>query len=345
MEAPDGWSADTYLPTLAAQERPGACRARDPAGVTAWQSAFRPRLQAMLGLPRIAARGACALEPRLLGESEEGDHRLQEWSIQTEPGFRLPLLLLLPPGEGPHPLVITPHGHGRAGKRTYAGLWATQDERREIEEGQRDVALQAVRAGYVAAAPDMRGFASLRRREELQRDATSSCRALALYALLLGRTLLGERVWDMSRLIDWAAGLPAVDATRIAITGNSGGGTVSLFAAACDPRIGVAVPSCYFCTFLASIGSVHHCECNYVPGLLAEAEMADVAGLIAPRPLLAVAGRDDPLFPLPGVREAYADLQRIYAAAGAPERCALHVGEGGHRYYSAAVWPFVARWL
>ncbi len=69
--------------------------------------------------------------------------------------------------------------------------------------------------------------------------------------------------------------------------------------------------------------------------------MYDLAGLVAPRPMLIVAGRDDPIFPLAGVEEAYTRLQAIYAAAGCPQRLELFVGEGGHRYYSARVWPWL----
>lgn len=344
-------TADSYVPVLAAEaaaSRRFAFRGRDPQDVAAWQSAFRPHLRRLLGIDRIAARGTCALEPRCVGEADAGDHVREEWTIQSEPGFRLPFFLLRPregvPAGG-RPLVITPHGHGRAGKRTYAGLWSTEEERREIEGGQRDVALQAVRAGCVAIAPDMRGFAGLRRHEERERDAVSSCRTLQMHALLFGRTLVGERVWDVGRLIDYAATRPEVDPSRIAVTGNSGGGTVALFAAACDERVALAIPGSYFCTFAGSIGAIHHCECNYVPGLLADAEMADVAGLIAPRPFLAVAGRQDPIFPYPAVLEAFEALRAIYAAAGAAECCALSTGEGGHRYYGADVWPFVRRWL
>lgn len=340
-------TADDYVHVLAAEgQRPFACRASSPEGVAAWQSAFRPRLRGLLGLDRIAARGLCALHPRHLGDEDAGDHIREEWTIQSEPGFRVPFYLLRPKAAaGPRPLVLTPHGHGRAGKRTYAGLWADDRERRELEDGQRDVAVQAVREGYVAIAPDVRAFADLRLRQDRERDATSSCRTMQMHALLFGRTLVGERVWDISRLIDYAATRPEVDASRVVITGNSGGGTVSLFAAACDERIGVAVPSCYFCTFEASIGSIHHCECNYVPGLLADAEMYDVAGLIAPRPFLAVAGREDPIFPHAAVVEAFGRLRAIYAAAGVPERCRLHTGEGGHRYYRAGVWPSVREWV
>ena len=140
----------------------------------------------------------------------------------------------------------------------------------------------------------------------------SSCRLQLMHDVLLGRTPIGDRVWDMSRLIDWAIAHQGVDPARIAITGNSGGGTVSLFAAACDTRISVAVPGCYFNTFAGSIGSIMHCDCNYVPGILRLGEMHDVAGLIAPRPFLAVAGRDDRIFPVAHTRPAFEQLAGVY---------------------------------
>ena len=133
-----------------------------------------------------------------------------------------------------------------------------------------------------------------------------------MHGLLPGRTPIGERVWDMSRLLDWALENLAIDSRRIAITGNSGGGTVSLFAAACDTRFGVAVPGSYLNTFTGSIGSIRHCDCNYIPGILRLGEMYDVAGLIAPRPFCAIAGEADPIYPIEKARYAYKKLRQIY---------------------------------
>ena len=343
---PNLFTSDNYVHTLTAEtHRVFACRAETESDLIHWQRSFRPHLRAMLGLGQIAARGLCDLNPRQISVETLADHIREEWLIQTEPGFDLPFYLLRPVGgpDNPRPLVLTPHGHGKAGKRTYAGLYDNEEDRLSIVEGERDIALQAVREGYVAIAPDMRAFAGLRRKEEIDKDATSSCRTLQMHALLFGRTLIGERVWDIGRLIDFAATRPDVDAGRVVITGNSGGGTISVFAAACDERITVAVPGSYFCTFEHSIGSIYHCECNYVPGILAVAEMYDVAGLIAPRPFMAVAGREDPIFPYEAVQFAYARLRRIYEVAGATDQCQLSTGEAGHRYYKAGVWPFVRR--
>ena len=68
-------------------------------------------------------------------------------------------------------------------------------------------------------------------------------------------------------------------------------------------------------------------------------EMYDVAGLIAPRPFCAIAGRDDGIFPIDHVKFAYERLKEIYTVAGVADRCELFIGDGGHRYYKAGAWP------
>ena len=212
--------------------------------------------------------------------------------------------------------MLTPHGHGHP--HVYVGLFHSPEEEAQIREGERDIAVQAVEQGYLVIAPTTRAFGKTRSPADKDESAVSSCRLQLMHDLLLGRTPIGDRVWDMSRLIDWSIEHQGVDPARIAITGNSGGGTVSLFAAACDTRISVAVPGCYFNTFAGSIGSIIHCDCNYVPGILRLGEMHDIAGLIAPRHFLTVAGRDDPIFPVAHTHAAFAQLAKVYQTAGAP---------------------------
>src|SRR5690606_24148097 len=151
------------------------------------------------------------------------------------------------------PLVLTPHGHGRRGKEVYVGNFETEEERQEALNGERDVALQAVSEGYAVIAMDVRGFWEMSREEEFSQEKTCSCDELQKRAFMFGRTLIGERVHDMGRLIDYAATRPEIDTSRIAITGNSGGGTVSLFTAALDERIKVCAPGSYFNTFRGSL--------------------------------------------------------------------------------------------
>ena len=91
--------------------------------------------------------------------------------------------------------------------------------------------------------------------------------------------------------------------------------------------------------------SIYHCADNYVPGLLKYAEMADIMGLFAPKPLVIVAGEKDPIFPIAATRKAFRDLKRIYKAAGAESHCHLVVGKEGHRFYAEDAWPVMSNEL
>jgi hypothetical protein len=320
-------------------------QAKNPAEVIEWQSRFRPRLRQALGLDSMQETLA-GFQPRAeqLESVDCGDYLRESWRIWVEPTVPLPFYLLRPVQiPQPLPLVLTPHGHNHP--HIYAGISYTDEERQRLLEGERDIAVQAVREGYLAIAPTTRAFGETRTNRDREQGVVHSCRTELMNCLLVGRTPIGERIWDMSRLIDWAITHMPVDANRVAITGNSGGGTVSLFAAACDTRIAVSMPGSYFCTFRGSIGSIHHCDCNYIPGILRLGEMAEVAGLIAPRPFCAIHGRRDEIFPIQHTQAAFARLQQIYLAAEVPERCGLYVGEGGHRYYKDGAWPFLKKWF
>ncbi len=120
--------------------------------------------------------------------------------------------------------------------------------------------------------------------------------------------------------------------------GNSGGGTITWYAAAIEPRIAALMPSCSICPYAESIGSIDHCADNYLPGALRFFDMPDLAGLLAPRPCVVVAGREDPIFPFAAIEQGFSRIAAIYAAAGAPAACRLAAGAGGHRFYAAEGW-------
>ena len=67
--------------------------------------------------------------------------------------------------------------------------------------------------------------------------------------------------------------------------------------------------------------------------------MGDLAGLIAPRPLIVVNGKEDGIFPLSSALEQAEIARTLYAAAGAPDRFRHVVGPEGHRFYAAQGWP------
>ncbi|NCC56874.1 MAG: hypothetical protein EOM17_04520, partial [Synergistales bacterium] len=112
-----------------------------------------------------------------------------------------------------------------------------------------------------------------------------------------------------------------IDRGHLGIMGNSGGGTTSMFAGAVLDRITHVIASCSFSSFRGSIGAMSHCVCNYVPHLLEFGESADVVGLAAPKPVVIVNGRLDPIFPLAEANRQFARLEAIYRAAGTPGNC------------------------
>jgi len=178
--------------------------------------------------------------------------------------------------------------------------------------------------------------------EALLTQRPSTCVEMSMRAIAAGQSLIGMRVRDIMSCVDWVVAQADADATRVVLTGQSGGGTYSIWAAAMDPRVAAVAPSCSFCTFEHAMMSLHHCPCNYLPGVLDVCEFYDVAGLVAPRPMLVVAGAMDPIFPLEGVRVAFDRLREIYRSAGAFERVQLYIGPEGHRYYTEPLWPWIA---
>jgi dipeptidyl aminopeptidase/acylaminoacyl peptidase len=195
--------------------------------------------------------------------------------------------------------------------------------------------------GIAALCIEQRSFGERGENRQKMVNQFNGCHDAAMQALMLGRTLIGERVYDVDRAIDYLATREDVDMDRIGVMGNSGGGTVTMFSIALNPRIAFAVPSCSFCTFRDSIMSIWHCADNYIPGLLRYADMPDIMGSFAPKPVVIVAGEDDYIFPIEGTRQAFADLKKIYTVSGAEERCHLVVGEGGHRFYADDAWPVI----
>jgi hypothetical protein len=154
---------------------------------------------------------------------------------------------------------------------------------------------------------------------------------------------MGERVWDLMRILDWALELPEVNKDVVLMMGNSGGGMATIHAAAADERILMSVPCCSFSNYVSPFGTLRHCPCNVIPGILTFGEFWDVAGLIAPRRLLTVNGDSDALHPVEEVDNAVASLKRIYRTAGAGDSYAHRYGHGGHRFYSDLMWPWIGK--
>ncbi|WP_240763179.1 alpha/beta hydrolase family protein [Paenibacillus thalictri] len=179
--------------------------------------------------------------------------------------------------------------------------------------------------------PELLGLGDRRLNQDRDKDPKeNSCFRLSTNLLMAGKTLAGLRVHEMMSCIDYLLSRGDVDAGRIGCMGFSGGALVSALTAAVDERIRAAVISGYANTYEDSILAKPHCADNYIPGLYRYAEMPDLFGLIAPRPLLIEAGEADRGFPLHGALKAINRLQAIYQAAEASEHIAADVHPGEH---------------
>ena len=302
----------------------------------AWQQEARARLNELLGLPLEK----CEENFRVEWTKEEETYTEIRFLISTEQDVDVACHLLLPKvTEGEKvPLVICPQGHS-TGMHISLGRPIYPGDEQSINGGDRDFARQIITRGQAALALDQRGFG-----ERGGIEKGPACHQPAVQAMMLGRTLIGERCWDISRAIDAVLGhFPAIDEEKIALMGNSGGGTATIYAAAVEERIAAAMPSCAFCGYLPSIGAQHLCLCNYIPGIMNDFDMGDLAGLIAPRAMIVVSGQEDKIFPIGSAKEQ-ADVARgLYQAAGVPDMFAHVVGAQGHRFYAADAWPVFDR--
>ncbi len=261
--------------------------------------------------------------------------------FSSEEHAKVPCHLWLPKNaKKPCPVVICLQGHS-SGMHISMGRVVYDEDEESLSDGDRDFARQIIKEGYAALILEQRAFGERCSGSVLKffPDAKTTCLYPSMAAILLGRTLIGERVWDISRAIDVLETLPEIDSDKIAVMGNSGGGTATYYAACMDERIKIAMPSCSVCTYKASIIAGRHCSCNYIPNIAKYFDMGDLACLIAPRPLVVVSGEKDPGFLIEGAREAYAAIEKIYKRAGCPDNCRQVVGKEGHRFYAEQSWP------
>ena len=120
---------------------------------------------------------------------------------------------------------------------------------------------------------------------------------------------------------------------------------MSLWSAALDPAWRVAVVSGYLNTLRGSILGLHHCQCNFVPGLARVLDMADPATLCAPRPLLFESGMKDPIFPIASSRMALAHVRRAYSVWGMTGRITSDIFTGDHHWSGRKLQRFLNAWL
>ena len=259
----------------------------------------------------VIPRTAAPVVTKTLGVTEFGDYRIERLVYYSRPDFPVTANLYLPSDlKAPAPGIICPHGHSEYGKAfaNYQSLY-----------------IGLAKLGFVVLAPDGIG------KGERRALGHGEGRIGAGSPWLIGSSLMGMEIWDNIKGVDVLVNRPEVDAHRIGCAGYSGGGAQTIWTAALDPRITVAVAGGAATSF-----AYHHskerdfCLCNVNAGLLPHTEMHHVLGLIAPRPFAFVEGREDHMIPWDLQRETIRRARRFYRLYGQPEAMAYFVVPEGH---------------
>ena len=307
-----------------------------------WQKRAYDRLWNLLGLDKMvpASDDKFETEPSF----KMGDVSVTPFTFQSEEGYFVPAYLALPldyKGEKKR-LCICLQGHSTGMHNSlYMNMDRTpmtEESKDYVDDGDRGFCQRAVKEGYAAICIDQRYMGLT----GTFRDKPGCLGLQSMSSLMMGRTPIGCRVWDIMRLIDTVEkNFDFIDTNDIVCLGNSGGGTATFYAACIEKRIKYAIPSCAFCTYRDSIVDLRHCACNYIPNIAYDFDMGDLAGLIAPRNLIIVNGIIDNIFPDFGVHEAFDTAKNMFEAFGG--KIELVTGDGGHRFYADPAYEVLHR--
>jgi dienelactone hydrolase len=313
----------------------------------AWQAKIRPLLDEIIGFQEIPW---VFPEPELIEQVDRGDFIRQKIRLKTTENTSMPVYLLLPKDKPkPFPVILAFHGHGY-GVKDIVGVWEDGQERFTPEGYQKDFAVDLCRKGFAVAAPEISCFGERRTDFSQLNTAIGSpipdtCEHTARLAFHLGGSVVGLRVLDGKRLVDYLETLSELDMSRVGAMGISGGGMHTFFSTCLDTRIKACVISGYFSAFRDSLFGMHHCACNFVPGLAKFGEIFDLAGLIAPRPMLIEAGSYDPIFPIASVGKSIQKTRQVYQVFGAENEIQADFFEGRHQINGRLAYEFLASYL
>ena len=163
---------------------------------------------------------------------------------------------------------------------------------------------------------------------------------------MLGMPSISINVTHGMAATDFVGSLAHVDGKRLGVMGLSGGGTMTLWTAFCDPRIKAAEIMCYSDLWpYFGFRDLNYCGMQVAPGLFKLVNLHDVQGLLAPLPLLVDIGVYDTCFRIDTAAECYRNLQRIYTAAGAADRLELDQFAGEHAWGGNKSVAFFGKYL
>jgi len=212
------------------------------------------------------------LRARIFGKVVRDGYTIEKVYFQTYPGFYLAGNLYRPLGNpaAAHPGVLIAHGHWEVG-RMADGPDGSIPAR----------AITFARQGYVAFTYDMVGYNDTR-------QITHRVWANDRRHWLWGVSEMGLQTWNSIRALDFLSALSDVDKSRLAITGESGGGTQTMILGAIDDRL-AAVGPCVMVSHSMQGG----CLCENAPGLRVDYSNMEIAACAAPKPQIMVGAAGD----------------------------------------------------
>lgn len=276
---------------------------------TEWRAAW---LDAMGGLPAERT----PLNPRVTGVVQCDGFRMENIVFESLPGVFVTAHLALPEErtsesaslpKPPYPVVLMPLGHSDAGMLNprYAAHFA-----------------MAARAGFAVLSWDPLSQGERRQSSDPRFDCNCAIEHSRLGARcwLVGWNFARFRIWDAMRAIDYAESRPDLDCSRLGIMGTSGGGTMSIYMQALDPRIKAAFPNCYVSSMREVVRErgCHDSEqffWNMLPSGLTHAAMLAMG---QPRVALATGSRWKDYFPHTGAESTFAVLKSLASDLGLP---------------------------
>ena len=280
---------------------------------------LRKRILVGSGLLPIPER--TALNAKIFGKVTRDDYTVEKVCFEVRPGFYCTGNLYRPIGNGPFPAVASPHGHWDHGRLEDSDVASVPGR-----------CITLARMGAVAFSYDMIGS-----QDSLQFPHNWGGKRERLW----GIHPFAFHLWTSIRVLDFLAGLPEVDASRLGVTGASGGGTQTFAVASVDPRVKVAAP--------ANMISRHMqggCLCENAPLLRLDNSSIEIGALMAPRPLLMISATGDWTDETP--REEFPAIRSIYELYGVPERVENHHFDFPHNYNKdgrTAMYRFFGKWL
>jgi dienelactone hydrolase len=260
------------------------------------------------------------LHAQIFGKLEGRDYTIEKVLIEPLPGFYLGGNLYRPRnGQTKHPGVLNPQGHWPYGRLENEPLYSAPS-----------LGISLARQGYVVFAYDMVGY-----NDTLQLPHRYGSPEQRLWSF----GPLGLQLWDSIRALDFLASLPDVDASRIGITGASGGGTQTFLLTAVDDRIQFASPVNMVSSIMQG-GDL----CENAPGLRLNTSNVEIAALFAPKPMLLVSATGDWTHNVP--KDEFPAIQRIYALYGKADQVEVvqfHAEHNFNRQSREAVYQFFAK--